>query len=108
MERNGGSLTIPVSGMNRGRFAHFFESACALVRGMEWLAVRHEKMALKEANRIFIVWRGEPRFDSRWLLQKVSFMWEGPAHELLERLSMFFGFSFREVGARPEEPLVVE
>ena len=35
-------------------------------------------------------------------------MWEGPAHELLERLSMFFGFSFREVGARPEEPLVVE
>ena len=38
MEKNGASLAIPGYDMNRGRFAHFFESACALVRGI-WTAL---------------------------------------------------------------------
>ena len=107
MEKDGGNVVIPGYGLNRSRLAHFFESACAVVRGMEWLAVRHEKLALKEANRIFIVWRGEPDFERRWLTTKVSFNWDGPAPELLRRLSMFFDFRFREKGEVPEKPVMV-
>ena len=108
MEKNGRVVTIPGYGMNRSRLAHFFESACALVRGMEWLAARNEKLAIEEADRIFVVWRGDPDFDSRWLSTKVSFQWDGPASGLLERLSMFFDFTFEERGKVPKEPVMVD
>ena len=108
MEKNGRVVARPGYGMNRSRLAHFFESACALVRGMEWLAARDKKLEIEEANRVFVVWRGDPDFGSRWLSTKVSFHWDGPAPELLERLSIFFSFTFEERGTVPKEPVMVD